>query len=202
VPDLDAAAIGSTAPGHYGAAATGVALAETAIAAAWNVQGDPARPPFVDEVQRAFGVALPLAPNTTAATDALTALWLGPMSWLLVAGSASPLADFAATRDALNAQGGALFDLTASRVAWTVAGAHAATVLATSCPLDFHPRAFVAGTCAQSVLGHVNALIVKRDETPAFTVLVARSFARDVWHALCRSAAQHGYDVLVQMPYR
>lgn len=202
MPDLDAAAIGFTAPSHYGAAATGVTLAETSIAAAWNVQGDPARPPFADEVQRAFGVALPLARNTTAASDALTALWLGPTSWLLVAGSASPLADFAATRDALNAQGGALFDLTASHVAWTVSGAHAATVLATSCPLDFHPRAFVAGTCAQSVLGHINALIVKRDESPAFTVLVGRSFARDVWRALCRSAAPYGYDVLPPMPYR
>ena len=202
MPDLDAAAIGSTAPGHYGAAATGVTLAETSIAAAWNVQGDPARPPFADEVQRAFGVALPLAPNTTAATDALTTLWLGPTSWLLVAGSASPLADFAATRDALNARGGALFDLTASRVGWTVSGAHAATVLAASCPLDFHPRAFVAGTCAQSILGHISVLIVKRDETPAFTVLVARSFARHAWHALCGSAAQHGYDVLPPMPYR
>jgi sarcosine oxidase subunit gamma len=201
VPDLDAAAIGSTAPGHYGAAATGVTLAETSIAAAWNVQGDPARPEFADDVWRLFGVALPQAPNTTAASDALTALWQGPTSWLLVAGSASPLADFAATRDALNAQGGALFDLTASRVAWTVSGAHAATVLATSCPLDLHPRAFAPGTCAQSVLGHINALIVKRDETPAFTVLVGRSFARDVWRALCVSAAQHGYDVLPPMPY-
>jgi sarcosine oxidase subunit gamma len=196
------AAIGSTAPGHYGAAATGVTLAETTIAAAWNVQGDPARPAFVDEVRRAFGVALPQAPNTTAATDALTALWQGPTSWLLVAGATSPRADFAAARDALNARGGALFDLTASRVAWTVAGAHAATVLAKGCPLDLHARTFSAGTCAQSVLGHVSSLIVKRDETPAFTVLVGRSFARDVWRALCVSAAQYGYDVLPPMPYR
>jgi sarcosine oxidase subunit gamma len=202
VPDLDIAAIGSAAPGHHGAAATGVTLAETSIAAAWNVQGDPARPEFADDVWRLFGVALPQAPNTTAASDALTALWLGPTSWLLVAGSASPLADFAATREALNARGGALFDLTASRVAWTISGAHAATVLATSCPLDLHPRAFAAGTCAQSVLGHINALIVKRDLTPTFTVLVARSFARDVWHALCLSAAQHGYDVTPPTAFR
>lgn len=202
MPDLDAAAIGSTAPGHYGAAATGVTLAETSIAAAWNVQGDPARPPFADEVQRVFGVALPLAPNTTAATDALTALWLGPTSWLLVAGSASPPADFAATRDALNARGGALFDLTASRVAWTISGAHAATVLAKGCPLDLHSRTFSTGTCAQSVLGHVSTLIAKRDETPAFTVLVGRSFAPDVWRALCMWAAPYGYDVLPAMPYR
>lgn len=202
MPDLDTAAIGSTAPGHYGAAATGVTLAEASIAAAWNVQGDPARLEFTDGVRRFFGVALPQAPNTTAASDALTALWLGPRSWLLVAGSASPLVDLAAKRDALNAQGGALFDLSASRVAWTVSGPHAATVLATSCPLDFRPRAFVAGACAQSVLGHINAVIVKRDETATFTVMVARSFARDLWHVLSLSAARHGYDVAPPTAFR
>ena len=35
--------IGSTAPGHYGAGDARLALAELTIAAAWNVQGDPAR---------------------------------------------------------------------------------------------------------------------------------------------------------------
>ena len=187
--ELHAASGGFATPGHYGVAGTGVTIAEASIATAWNVQGDPANRAFLDEVARAFGVALPLTPNTIAVTDALTALWLGPESWLLVAGGAAPLADFAARRDALNASGGALFDLTASRVAWKISGAHAATVLATLCPLDFHPRAFAAGACAQSVLGHIGALIVKRDEAPTFTLMVARSFARDAWHACCRAAA-------------
>jgi len=90
---------------------------------------------------------------------------------------------------------GALFDVSASRVAWTVSGPHAATVLAKSCPLDFHPRAFAAGTCAQSLLGHVNALFIKDDDTPTFTVMVARSYARDAFYALTESAMQYGVDV-------
>ena len=166
-----------------------VTLAEASIAAAWNVQGDPAYAPFVDEVERMFGVSLPIAPNSMARTDAVTALWLGPSSWLLVAGGPSALIDFNAKRDALNAVRGALFDVSASRVAWTVSGPRAATVLAKSCPLDFHPRAFAAGTCAQSLLGHVNALFIKHDDTPTFTVMVARSYARDVWHSLRNAAA-------------
>jgi sarcosine oxidase subunit gamma len=182
--------------GHYGAETVGVTLAETTFTGAWNVQGNARQPRFVDEVRRLFDVMLPIAPNTTARTSALTALWLGPTSWLLVASEGSALTDFAATRDALNAAGGALFDVSASCVAWTVAGAHAATVLAKGCPLDFHPRAFAEGACAQSVLGHVNALFYKRASSPAFTVLVARSYARDVWRTLCLSAAPYGYDVL------
>jgi sarcosine oxidase subunit gamma len=188
--------IGSSAPGHYGPASTGVALAEATATAAWNAQGDAARPPFAEAARRLFGVVLPMAPNASARAGASTALWLGPTSWLLVTGDGRALTDFAAKRDALIAAGGALFDLTASRVAWTVSGSRAAAVLAKHCPLDFHPRAFAEGACAQSVLGHVNALFYKRDAAPSFTLMVARSLARDVWRTLCVSAAQYGYDVL------
>lgn len=199
--DENHVAFGSAAPGHYGPAPAGVTLAETVIAGSWNAQGDAARPLFVEEVRRQFDITLPTAPNTTAKNDALTVLWLGPASWLLVANSASTLFDFSVSRDALNAAGGALFDLGASRVAWTISGARAATVLATGCPLDFHLRVFAEGACAQSVLGHVNALFHKRDAAPTFTVMVARSFARDAWRTLCVSAAQYGCDVLPPRNY-
>jgi sarcosine oxidase subunit gamma len=117
-----------------------------------------------------------------------------------VASDASALTAFAAQKDAVNAAGGALFDVTASSLAWTVGGPRAAIVLAKQCPLDFHPRAFAEGTCAQSVLGHVNALFYRRDLS-SFTVLVARSYARGVWRTLCQSAAQYGYDVLPSQPF-
>jgi sarcosine oxidase subunit gamma len=194
--------IGSTRPGHYGAAGTGVALAEATITSAWNVQGGLARPALAEEARRLFDVALPLAPNTTARTDNLAALWLGPASWLLVARAASPLVDYAAKRDALNAAGAALFDVSASRVAWTISGPHAADVLAKGCPLDFHPRSFATGCCAQSVYGHISVLIDKRDDDQTLTAMVARSFAHDVWHALCEAAAQYGYSVLPPAPFR
>jgi sarcosine oxidase subunit gamma len=195
VSDAPANAIGSPVPGHYGPAPCGVSFAETRIAAAWNVQGDSTRPPFAESARRLFGLALPTAPNTTARHSTLTALWLGPTSWLLVASDAAALPDFAAKRDALAVAGGALFDVTASCAGWTIAGPRATTVLATGCPLDFHPRAFAAGTCAQSVFGQVNALFYRRDAS-SFTLVVARSYARGVWRTLCQAAAQHGYDVL------
>ena len=190
-----------TRPGRLGAAFSGVVLAEATIAAAWNVQGNAAHAPVLDAVQRQLGVTLPIAPNTIAKTDALTALWLGPRSWLLVAGASSRLTDFAAKRDALNDAGGALFNVSSSRIAWTISGPQAATVLAKSCPLDLYPRSFAARTCAQSLLGHVNALFMKQSDAPAFIIMVARSFARDAWHALITSAAQYGCEVLAPAPY-
>ena len=171
-----------------------ITLAEVPIAAAWNVQGDASRADFTDQVARQFSIALPITPNTTARSGALTAFWLGPRSWLLVAESAgSPLGDFIEKRNALNAAGGALFDLSASRVAYRLAGDSATDVLASGCPLDLHPRTFCAGDCAQSVFGRVNALLYKADDAPTFVIMVARSFARDVWQALGVSAAQYGY---------
>lgn len=187
--------------GHHGVSSTGLTVAELTIAASWNLQGDATRPGFVEEARRLFGIVWPATPNTTARSDALTALWLGPASWLLLAGGASPLTDFVAKRDALNQQGGALFDVSASRIAWALAGPLAATVLAKGCPLDFHPRSFAAGACAQSLYGHVGVLIEKRDETPTFVLMVARSFARDVERALGIVAAQYGLDVLAARPY-
>ena len=194
--DQQTSAVGLPADQH--AARAPLTLAETTLTTAWNVQGDPTRAPFIDEVDRLFGVRLPTAANTTAKGPALLALWLGPRSWLLVhtagAESSSSLVDFEEKRDALNVRGGALFDVSASRVAFTVRGAHAATVLAQHCPLDFHLRAFPLGSCAQSLVGHVNALF-HRPAATSFTMMVARSFKRDVWETLRVSTAQDGCDL-------
>src|SRR5215472_6107360 len=67
-----------TRPGHFGAASSGVVIAEATIAAAWNVQGNAEVAAFADAVHREFDVALPVAPNTIAKSDTLTAVWLGP----------------------------------------------------------------------------------------------------------------------------
>lgn len=191
--------IGSTIPGHYGASESAVTLSAATITAAWNVQGDAARTAVVADVARLFGVALPVVLGDTARADALLALWLGPRSWLLVESSprqaTRALAGFEARRDALNLGGAALFDVSASRIAYTIRGAGAATVLARGCPLDFDARVFAPGRCAQSMLGRVGALFYRHAQTPAFTVMVARSLAGDVWHALCVAAATDGYDV-------
>lgn len=190
------ARIGSTTPGHYGAAGSGVTLGEAMIATAWNVQGGAASPSFAEAAQRLAGIALPVTPNTAARGEGVAALWLGPASWLLVAGAPPPLSDFVRARDALNAAGGALFDVSAARVAYVVAGSRANDVLASGCPLDFHPRAFPAGDCRQSLFGRVPALFYRTAEAPGCTVLVARSFAQDVWQTLCSAAMPYGYTVL------
>jgi sarcosine oxidase subunit gamma len=192
---------GATAAGHYGAAGSGVFLGEATIATAWNVQGDVTSSSLGAEVQRIASVVLPAAANTTSRGEGVVALWLGPASWLLIAGSAPRLGGFAGARDAVNAVGGALFDVSASRIAYVVDGPRAPDVLAAGCPLDFHPRAFGAGQCRQSLYGRVPALFYRSGEPPKCTVLVARSFAHDSWRTLCTAAAPYGYTVREAAPF-
>ena len=81
--------IGATAPGEYGPAPSSVTIAEATFAAAWNVQGDAELFLFAETARQVFGLMLPGVPNTTSRTDALTALWLGPKSWLPTAGASA-----------------------------------------------------------------------------------------------------------------
>ena len=108
--------------------------------------------------------------------------WLGPRSWLFAGRTILPDHHFDATRIALNAAGGALFDVSASYVAWMIAGEGAVRVLNRSCPLDLHPSTFPAGHCAQSTFGHINVLLYKSDARPAFIVMHDTTL-----DALCRA---------------
>ena len=187
MPDVDRSSIGAALPGNPGAAV--VTLHDAHFTLAWNIRGNPARSSFVSEAERLLGLALPLQPNTSTRVDETALLWLGPRSWLLLAATGSAWNGFEVTRNALNAAGGALFDVSASYVGWVVSGSAAACALNKGCPLDLHPRAFPAGHCAQSMMGHIAALFYRPDESPTFTVLVARSFAADAWADLSASAA-------------
>ncbi|MEO8486373.1 MAG: sarcosine oxidase subunit gamma family protein [Betaproteobacteria bacterium] len=171
-----------------------IVLSEASIATAWNVQGDLHRADFAAAATRCFGVALPETPNTVVRNVATAAFWLGPRSWLL-------LADASRHRDVLAEAGGVAFDVSASRVGYTIAGPQAATLLARHCPLDFDRQVFAPGTCAQSLFGQVNALFYRHIAADAFTLLVARSFDRGVIEHLRTSAAQFGYAAAASRPF-
>lgn len=169
-------------------------IGDVAFGRAWNVRGDPRHEAFTSVVSRVLGVALP-APMTSTRAAGATLLWLGPQSWLHVGDEAATTDECEATRVAVNAAGGALFDVSASYVGWRVSGAAATRVLNRVCPLDLHPRAFAPGRCAQSLIGHVNALFHKPGDGPSFVVMVARSFAADAFHTLREAAHADAYRI-------
>jgi sarcosine oxidase subunit gamma len=172
-----------------------LAISETDVALAWNLRGDAARAAFAAAVEATLGVPLPTRPNASERGGAGALLCLGPRSWLFVAGQPAADGAFEAARKALDDADGALFDVSSSYVAWTISGDAAARVLTRGCPVDLHPRVFRPGDCAQSLLGHVNALIYRPDERSAFIVMVARSFAADAREQLETYASTDGYRI-------
>ena len=117
--------VGATMAGHYGAAATGVTLAETTFAGAWNVQGDARRPEFVDRGAATLHASRFRSRRTRLrASRRVTALWLGPASWLVVASDERDPRRFrGGARRAQRRRRRACSTSRASRVAWTIAGA-------------------------------------------------------------------------------
>ena len=182
-------------------ASPSLVIAELALNVAWNLRGDPARSALVPACAGALALTLPQTPNTSTRGEDNALLWLGPRSWLFVGAPGTLPDDFDATREALRAVGAALFDVSASYVAWSLTGSNAAAVLNAGCPLDLHPRAFPAGACAQSLLGHVGALVYRPDDAERFVVMVPRSYSVDAWHDLRAWAESAGYRIGTAQPF-
>jgi len=68
-----------------------------------------------------------------------------------------------------------LADVTEGRAILAIEGPAAPAVLAKGCSLDFHPRVFRAGTCAQSLLAQLRVLIERPSEAPLFNLIVDRT---------------------------
>lgn len=174
IPALDAAPI----------AFVGVTVAVVDLAGQVILRGDGAA---IDPAAReVLGVPLPLVPCTRAGAAGVDVVWLRPDRWL-VAAAAHP--------------GGALSRAFAERLAPSAADAHdasdgltvidatgpeATALLAASCNLDLHPRAFGAERAVTTLVGGVDAVLYRRDG--GFRLHVARPLTHHLWDWLGAAA--------------
>ena len=170
----------------------GITLSERSFRAMITLRGDPADAGFLSAAGAAAGVELPREPNTTRRAGAVTALWLGPDEWLIIAPAGEERVLVPALRAALADRHAAVVDVSESRTVIAVSGAHARDLLAKGCTLDLHPRAFKVGACAQTGLGRAGALLHLLDETPTFEITILRSFADYMWVWLADAAQEYG----------
>ncbi len=184
--------------------AAGVALAERPHRGMVNLRLDPSDAAAMAAFEAAFGFALPTRPNTTAGDGAARALWLGPDEWWIVSRGPGPGAgpDLADKLRAALADGfAAVTEVGEGRTCIRIAGPKARALLQKGCPLDFHPRAFGAGACAQTLLAKATVVIyLSADESaadgPAFEVYVLRSFAEYLWIWLEDAGREYGVTVI------
>ena len=138
-----------------------------------------------------LGVSLPAAPNTTAASEDVKVVWMGPDEWLLVGadGPGQRLRD--QLEAALGAYHATVVDVSAQRTVIEVAGADARDVLQKGCSLDLYPGAFAPDRCAQSTLARAQVILLARSDEPAYWVLVRATFAEYLAEWLLDAAAEY-----------
>jgi sarcosine oxidase subunit gamma len=170
-----------TAPLHFwserfAALPGGVQIVAEPFVAMAVLRVDPAGP-AAGAVAAHLGVALPTAPSWVEG-DTARVIWMGPDEWLVMSPFHSPQDLEAGLRAAVGGAG-AVVDVSAQRTTLRLRGEHVRDVLATGCAIDLHPRAFPAGSAAQTVLGQAGVVLLALDDTAThYQLLVRSSFAR------------------------
>jgi sarcosine oxidase, subunit gamma len=154
-----------------------------------NIRGNAADAGFVQAVQAATGLALPVQANTASLGVSRQLLWLGPDEWLLKLTDGQCDAVESTLSAALQGRHFALVRVGDGNTTLTVQGAGAADLLARGCPLDLHPRAFPSGSLAQSHIAKAGAIVLCLQATHSFELTVRRSFADYLFRWLCEAGA-------------
>ena len=152
-------------------------LEEIVFPAMVNLRGNAQDPAFLQAVLQATGLHLPRKANTASIDPQRQLLWLGPDEWLLKCRDhqGSPLAE--TLRAALQGQHSSVVEVGDGNTTLLVHGPAAAELLARGCPLDLHPRVFVAGNVAQSHVAKAAATILCLEPGTRFELTVRRSFS-------------------------
>ena len=156
-----------------------------------NVRLDPQRREAVDSVARVLGQPLPLAANAFTSGEHRV-YWLGPDEWLIQTDSERNANLGSELGEALAGVHAAINDVSGGHVAFGLGGEYARTVLVKGCSLDLHRRVFRPGQCARTGLAKATILLAFADDEPAWTIIVARSYADYLCRWLGRAAGPHG----------
>lgn len=110
-----------------------------------------------------------------------------PLKWWL----------YGAEAEALDAQQGAILDLSHSRSHLRITGTDARLCLNRLVSLDLRERSFPAGAVGSTVLHHVSITLWRSSD--GFELFVPRGFAVSLWEVLFDTAVQFGVEVRNQL---
>ncbi len=158
--------------GRFGADGDpGVTLCEVRDLTLWQVAAWPDTLGVVSEKAAA-----------AAATNGML-LHIEPLKWWLVGAQAPEL----------QADQGAVLDLSHSRTHVKIFGPEATTLLNRHLPLDFRDASFPAGSVASTAFHHVGVTLWRSGD--GYELLLPRGFAASLWQMLLESAAQFGCEI-------
>lgn len=144
-----------------------------------------------------FGLLPPETPGLSSEHGPRAAVPLAPGKWLLTAADTAGEGETEALIEALSAAAGAgiaVNDLSSAYAVFRIGGAQSRDVLAKSCPVDLHSRAFGPNACASTVMAHVAVTIRRIGDGDEFDVFTARGFTRHLHEWLTHAAAEYGHQ--------
>jgi sarcosine oxidase subunit gamma len=148
--------------------------------------------PAVEAVMRDLLGLDPVPVGRFSAGENACVATLSPGRYLIIADEAAVAAKFEAAM--LSAQGAAA-DLTHGRALLRLQGDCAADVLAKGCAIDFADSAFPAGRVAQTLLGHIDVTILRRD-TQTFEIMALRGFVESLAEWLLDAGLE--YEIVLE----
>lgn len=164
-------------------------LDEVALLDMVTLRGNSADTAFVQAVEQATGLALPIAANTASVLGDRQLLWLGPDEWLLKVPGGQGAAMEAAIRAPLAGVHFSAVQVGSGNTTLTLQGPAAADLLSRGCPLDLHARAFPDGSLAQSHVAKANVVLLCLKAEQSFELTVRRSFADYLFKWLCEAGS-------------
>lgn len=155
-----------------------------------NLRGDVRDAGFSDAVVRVLGVRPPSIGNTFTEAEGATVYWLGPDEWLVVMPRERAIDAMRALLHAFAGLFASVTDVSGGQTLIALRGRGARDVLEKACPLDFDPRTFEPGRCAQSHIAKAPVLIRLADDVPTYEIIVRRSLAEYLWTWIFDAAAE------------
>jgi sarcosine oxidase subunit gamma len=143
-----------------------------------------------DALSSAFGLALPTAGHTASA-GSMTAVWVEPGSWLIMAARAGEGELVRRLASCCGAEA-AVVDQTYGKSVLHVSGECARDVLSKGCRIDLHPRVFGPRRAVTTQISHIGCTVVRADEASSFDLIVPSTFAQAFFEWLTVSAAEYG----------
>ena len=141
------------------------------------------------------GCAFPPKANRFQSAGDRHVVWLGPDEYLLLceAGKEQELQD--SLNSMIPSPHFAITDVSDSLCALSLRGPAVRAVLAKGCGLDLHPKKFVAGQSAQSLLA-LSAVTLMAVADDTFILICRTSFAPYVQRWLADAALEYGYQYI------
>lgn len=148
---------------------------------------------LANRVSAGLGVTLP-GPGKSGHGDGVTAVWIGPETWLVTAPDMGGDGLIARVQAAAG-DAAAVTDQSHGKTALRLTGARVRDALDKVCRLDLHPKACKPGDAAVTMIAHVTACLVMVDEAPTYDIIGPSTFALSLLEGLEMAAEEFGYEL-------